>query len=184
MVIYKFLNDVERCIGCGGCVVACKDYNGVPKGISRIVGIKINEGKPGEKVVVMACMHCTVPPCERACPTKAIFKREDGVVLNDKDKCIGCGYCGWACPFGAPKYPHEVPEDLKEYKGIMDKCTFCVVPFKQEKDVAGNLIQGEPKPRCAVFCATKSRLGGDIRAITAEYTARRAGRLVQTQTGV
>jgi len=184
MVIYKFLQDVERCIDCGGCFAACKDYNGVPEGISRIRVVKVGEGKPGERFVAIGCMHCTNPPCLRACPVKAIFKTAEGIVLNDKDKCIGCGYCGWACPFGAPKYPHEVPEELREYRGIMDKCTFCTVPFKQEKDAAGNLILREPKPRCVSFCATKARLGGDVTEITKIYTARRAGRLVRTQVGV
>jgi anaerobic dimethyl sulfoxide reductase subunit B (iron-sulfur subunit) len=66
--------------------------------------------------VSIACMHCEEPYCMAACPTKAIYKREDGVVLVDKDKCIGCRLCSWVCPFGAPKYG----PDLK-----MQKCTLC-----------------------------------------------------------
>lgn len=181
MVIYKFLHDVDRCIDCGGCFAACKDHNGVPEGVARIRVIRLNEGKPGEKYAAMACMHCTDPACLRACPTKAITKRPDGIVINDKAKCIGCGYCSWACPFGAPKYPDKGPVELR---GIMDKCTFCVVPYEQEKDVAGNLIQHEPKPVCVSFCATKARLAGDATEITKTYTARMAGRLVQRQVGV
>jgi formate dehydrogenase iron-sulfur subunit len=184
MVIYKFLQDVDRCIDCGGCFAACKDKNGVPEGTSRIRVIKVGEGKLNERMVAMACMHCTVPACVRACPVKAISKRPDGIVINDKSKCIGCGYCGWACPFGAPKYPHDLPADLKEYEGLMDKCTFCTIPFKQEKDAAGNLIQRDPKPACVSFCATKARLGGDVTEIVKTYTARKAGRLARTQVGV
>ncbi|MHC1599874.1 MAG: 4Fe-4S dicluster domain-containing protein [Candidatus Methanospirareceae archaeon] len=181
MVIYKFLQDVDRCIDCGGCFAACKDKNEVPEGTARIRVIKVGEGKPGERMVAMACMHCAVPACVRACPVKAISKRPDGIVINDKSKCIGCGYCGWACPFGAPKYPDKGPAELV---GIMDKCTFCTIPFEQEKDAAGNLIQREPKPACVSFCATKARLGGDVTEITKIYTARKAGRLARTQVGV
>ncbi len=180
MVIYKFLDDVDRCIDCGGCFVACKERNQVPVGTSRISVQRINEGKPGERYVAMSCMHCTHAPCEQACPVKAIWKREDGIVLMDKDKCIGCGYCGWACPFGAPKYPHDVPN----YQVIMDKGTFCVIPFDQQKDAAGNIIQAAPDPRCVSFCATKARLGGETNEVTEIYRQRAAGKLMSRQVGV
>ncbi len=181
MVIYKFLHDKERCIDCGGCFAICKDQNKVPEGTARVRVVTVNEGRPGERNITISCMHCTIPACERACPVNAITKRPDGIVINDKDKCIGCGYCSWACPFGAPKYPHT---GLGNLQGIMDKCTFCVVPYEQEKDGAGNIIQGEPNPKCATFCATKARLGGDVAEITATYMARAAGKVVQRQVGV
>lgn len=182
MVVYKFLHDVDRCIDCGGCFVACKDRNQVPVGTSRISLVRVEEGKVGkERYVTISCMHCSKPPCERACPVKAIWKREDGVVLMDKDVCIGCGYCGWACPFGAPKYPHDVPENSQYPPGIMDKCTFCVIPFEQQKDGAGNIIMSEVNPRCVSFCATKARLGGDTSTITETYRERMAARLQERQ---
>ena len=163
MTAYKFLNVIEKCIDCGGCFAICKDQNKVPEGTARVKVVTINEGKPGEKNIPISCMHCTDPPCEAACPTKAIYKREeDGIVMMDKNKCIGCQYCGWACPFGAPQYPHGLPSNLSEYEGIMDKCTLCVQPFEQG-------VEQPPSPRCALFCATKARLGGDIAEILPEY---------------
>jgi len=150
MTTYKFLNVIEKCINCGGCFAICKDQNKVPHGTARVKIVTINEGVPGERNIPVSCMHCTDPPCEAACPVKAIYKREeDGIVLMDKDKCIGCGYCGWACPFGAPQYPHDLQGAAAEYAGIMDKCTLCVIPF-----VPGATLD-TPSPRCALFCSTK-----------------------------
>lgn len=169
----KFLPDTSRCIRCTGCEAACKQFNEVPKGIRRLRVVTINEGKPGETNVPMPCMHCTKPPCLSACPVAAIYKRDDGVVLVNKDKCIGCGYCLYACPFGAPQFPDT---GLFGSKGKMDKCTFCVEPFVQ-KDETGQLITREAKPRCAAFCGTKALLAGDIDAITGEYRKRIAGKL-------
>lgn len=182
MTIWKFGFDRDICVGCTACEVACKTANEVPRGTRRrrVITVERGEYPAVEKYFVsMGCMHCTIPACERACPVKAIFKREDGVVLHDKDKCIGCGYCGWACPFGAPQYPHDLPSDLKEYEGIMDKCTFCVVPFKQEKDAIGAIIQSEPKPSCATSCTTKALNAGDVREMTKQERAARS--LIEVQ---
>ena len=175
MVTYKFLNVIDKCIDCGSCFVICKGQNGVPHGIARVQVVTVNEGVPGEKHIPISCMHCTDPPCESACPVKAISKREDGVVLTDKSKCIGCGYCGWACPFGAPQYPHHLPPELKEWEGIMDKCTFCVQPFVP---VA---TPRPPNARCAGFCSTKARLGGPISEIEPEYREAKAGATLRWQ---
>ncbi|MBE0517398.1 MAG: 4Fe-4S dicluster domain-containing protein [Methanophagales archaeon] len=176
MVTYKFLNVIEKCIDCGSCFAICKDQNKVPHGTARVQIVTINEGRPGEKNIPVSCMHCTEPPCEAACPTKAIQKRaEDGIVTVDKNKCIGCGYCGWACPFGAPHYPHELPENLKEWDGIMDKCTLCVQPFVPvDKD-------RDPSPRCALFCSTKARLGGDIVEVQRQYSEAKARNTIAWQ---
>jgi formate dehydrogenase iron-sulfur subunit len=97
--------------------------------------------------VSMACMHCTAPPCMAVCPVKAINKREDGLVLVDKEKCIGCGYCLYACPFGAPQFETS---SIFGSKGKMDKCTFCVQ----------RIDRGE-KPACTSACTTKALIAGD-----------------------
>src|SRR5215469_332732 len=104
MARMKFLCDADRCIECNACVTACKNENEVPWGINRRRVVTINDGKPGERSVSMACMHCTDAPCQAVCPTSAIYTTADGVVLHSKDLCIGCGYCFYACPFGAPQY--------------------------------------------------------------------------------
>ncbi len=67
--------------------------------------VTLNDGKPGERSVSMACMHCTDAPCAAVCPVDAFYTTVDAVVLHSKDICIGCGYCFYACPFGAPQYP-------------------------------------------------------------------------------
>ena len=100
-----FLCDSDRCIECNACVTACKNEHEVPWGINRRRVVTINDGKPGERSISMACMHCTDAPCAAVCPVSCFYGTEDGLVLHDKDLCIGCGYCFYACPFGAPQYP-------------------------------------------------------------------------------
>ena len=122
MARMKFLCDADRCIECNACVTACKNENEVPWGINRRRVVTINDGKPGERSVSMACMHCTDAPCAAVCPVSCIFSTDDGVVLHSKDLCIGCGYCFYACPFGAPQYPKVSNFGSR---GKMDKCTYC-----------------------------------------------------------
>src|SRR5712672_77014 len=122
MARMKFLCDADRCIECNACVTACKNEHEVPWGINRRRVVTINDGKPGERSVSMACMHCTDAPCAAVCPTNAFYTTEDAVVLHSKDICIGCGYCFYACPFGAPQYPRVGNFGSR---GKMDKCTYC-----------------------------------------------------------
>src|SRR5258708_2949829 len=98
------------------------------------------------------------------CPVDCFYKTEEGIVLHDKDLCIGCGYCFYACPFGAPQYPQSGAFGVR---GKMDKCTFCA--GGPEKDLskkefakygANRLAQGK-LPACAEMCSTKALLGGD-----------------------
>ncbi len=122
MARMKFLCDTERCIECNGCVTACKNANEVPWGINRRRVVTLNDGEPGEKSLSVACMHCSDPPCAAVCPVDCFYTTPDGIVLHDKDQCIGCGYCFYACPFGAPQYPQQSAFGVR---GKMDKCTFC-----------------------------------------------------------
>jgi formate dehydrogenase iron-sulfur subunit len=166
----KFLADTHTnlCIKCKACEAICKNFNEVPEGIYRIRVITINEGKPDQLNIPMPCMHCTTPPCMKVCPMNAISKREDGVVLVDKNRCIGCGYCAYACPFGAPQFQESGAFGTK---GKMDKCTFCVQPFNQ-RDEEGKLIEREPIARCALVCPTESLLAGDVIEINRELRRR------------
>ncbi len=122
MARMKFLCDAERCIECNACVTACKNENEVPWGINRRRVVTINDGQPGERSISVACMHCSDAPCMAVCPVDCIYQTEEGVVLHSKDLCIGCGYCFYACPFGAPQYPQAGNFGTR---GKMDKCTFC-----------------------------------------------------------
>ena len=122
MARMKFICDAERCIECNGCVTACKNEHEVPWGVNRRRVVTINDGVPGERSMSVACMHCSDAPCQAVCPVDCFYKTEEGVVLHDKDLCIGCGYCFYACPFGAPQFPQSGAFGLR---GKMDKCTFC-----------------------------------------------------------
>lgn len=171
----KFLCDVERCIDCGGCVIACKEGNHVPVGVNRRKVITINQGKPGEKSISVACMHCADAPCIAVCPVDAIYQREDGVVLVSKKTCIGCGYCFMACPFGAPQFPKT---GVFGSRGAMDKCTYCAggpeeTFSKEERKLYGqNRIAEGKVPLCAAMCATKSLLAGDSDEVADVYRER------------
>lgn len=171
----KFLCDVERCIDCKGCVVACKEGNHIPVGINRRRIITIDSGKPGEKSLSVACMHCSDAPCIAVCPVDCIYQREDGIVLHDKEACIGCGYCFMACPFGAPQFPAG---QVFGARGAMDKCTFCAggpeetFSTKEIKLYGQNRIAEGKVPLCAGMCATKSLLAGDGSVVSDVYRER------------
>ena len=122
MARMKFICDAERCIECNGCVTACKQEHEVPWGVNRRRVVTLNDGLPGEKSISVACMHCSDAPCMAVCPVDCFYRTDEGVVLHDKDICIGCGYCFYACPFGAPQYPRVGNFGSR---GKMDKCTYC-----------------------------------------------------------
>ena len=102
---WGMLVDLRKCIGCQACTVACINENDVPEGSFRTIvstyAVKQNEqaGQPaGTYVLPRLCNHCDEPPCVPVCPVGATFKRADGLVLVDGDRCVGCGYCVLACP--------------------------------------------------------------------------------------
>ncbi len=151
----RFLVDAERCIECNACVTACKNEHEVPWGINRRKVITINDGKPGERSISVACMHCSDAPCMAVCPVDCFYQTADGVVLHSKDLCIGCGYCFYACPFGAPQFPQAGNFGSR---GKMDKCTFCAGGLGKTLDRRVRQIRGatglprascQSVPRCA-----------------------------------
>jgi Fe-S-cluster-containing dehydrogenase component len=132
--------DIDKCIGCGNCVRACSKENGVPKGYFRtwVERYQVEEGKQpmvdspdgamdgfptptrgGLKAffVPKLCNHCAESPCVQVCPVGATFVSPDGVVLVDKEYCLGCRYCVQACPYGC-RYLHPETQTV-------DKCTLC-----------------------------------------------------------
>ncbi len=160
---------IDKCIGCRRCLNACKQENGVPEDpelyrtwlekYERVGTDKLNVefisrtdlySEPDEETahkgffVPKLCNQCANPPCVSICPVNATFKTPDGVILVDKDRCIGCKYCVVACPYGA-RYLH--PETL-----VVDKCNFCYHRITQ-----GML------PACVQACPTGARAFGDLK---------------------
>ena len=172
----RFYCDEHRCIHCDGCSVACAEAHELPVEISRRKVVTVNEGKQGmEFSLSVACMHCTDAPCEQVCPVDCFYIRQDGIVLHDKDKCIGCSYCLYACPFGAPQFPSNGAFGTK---GVMDKCTMCAgcpddTNSEHERELYGqNRIAEGKVPVCAAMCSTKALLVGDAESISNIYRER------------
>ena len=172
MARMKFLCDTKRCIECNGCVTACKNENddALEWGIQRRRVVTLNDGEPGENSISVACMHCTDAPCMAVCPADCFEHTEDGIVLHNKDLCIGCGYCLFACPFGAPQFSKQASFGER---GKMDKCTFCAGgpntepgSLEEREKYGANRIAEGKLPMCASLCSTKALLAGDAEKVS------------------
>jgi len=161
-----FYVDLRSCVGCKACQIACKDKNdlGPDRVYRRVVEVTggdwIQQGDAWTTnafayYLPTACMHCEEAPCVKACPTTAMYKREDGVVLVDQSKCIGCRYCEYACPFDVPTFGWDGA------LGVISKCDYC-----QDR-----LAEGE-KTACASACPTGALKGGTREEMLAEAHAR------------
>ncbi len=144
---WAMLVDVRRCIGCQACTVGCIMENAVPEKSFRTIvsayAVKTGE-TTGTYVLPRLCNHCDNPPCIATCPVDgATFKREDGVVLVDSERCIGCGYCVQGCPYGA--------RFINKRSGKADKCTFCA-----------HRIEAGLLPACVETCVGGARVFGDL----------------------
>jgi Fe-S-cluster-containing dehydrogenase component len=135
----SFLFDANRCTGCGACQVACTIENGLAADVSwRRIETFNPRRHPAAPVfhLSLACNHCATAACMSACPALAYRRDSDtGAVLLDPGRCIGCGYCSWACPYDAPVFD--------ERQGVMTKCTWCA-----------ERLRAGLKPACAVHCPT------------------------------
>lgn len=143
-----FYYNQNYCIGCQACETACKNKNKLDVGIRwRIVDHfeTTTNGRQIDRYLSRSCMHCEKPVCAEVCPVKAYSKRaEDGIVVQNHDKCIGCGACASACPYKAPKL------NRKEMKA--SKCDMCL-DYQQQGEV----------PACVRGCPLQVLKIGDIR---------------------
>ena len=154
---WGMLIDTRRCIGCQACTIACAMENALPEGQFRTsaatYAVTATEGQTGLSMVPRLCNHCEDPPCIPVCPVGATFKRKDGVVLVDADRCVGCAYCVQACPYEARFVNHDT--------GKADKCTFC-----SHRAEAGLL------PACVETCVGGARIFGDLNNPASEISRR------------
>ena len=180
--------DLDTCVGCHACAVACKEWNagGIagpltdenpygkdPFGVwfNRVHSYEVEPLIASEPAMTVhfprSCLHCEEPACVTVCPTGASYKRaEDGIVLVDEDKCIGCKLCSWACPYGAREY--------SAVEGVMKKCTLCVDRIYNE-----HLEEIERQPACVQACPTRARHFGDLgdpESKVSQLVAERGGR--------
>lgn len=158
---YTMVIDLNQCVGCDNCTVACKLDNETGAGIrwGRVVEEEAGQFPAVKRIYLpLLCMHCEEAECVKVCPTQATYKDEHGIVRIDYEKCMGCKYCIVACPFNAryfneaEKPPAGVPVmgSGNERKGAVEKCDFCY----------DRLAEGR-KPRCVEVCPYEARFFGD-----------------------
>jgi molybdopterin-containing oxidoreductase family iron-sulfur binding subunit len=186
--------DTSVCLrgeGCTGCTDACHRAHNVPAFPNAKDEVKwlwkepFVEALPDERhaylpaslasgQVLVMCNHCDEPACTRVCPTGATWKREDGVVMMDWHRCIGCRYCIAACPYGSrsfnwrdprPFVAHADPAFPTRTRGVVEKCNLC-----EER-----LAEGRP-PACVEGCPSKALLVGDLEDPDSEVRQRLAAR--------
>jgi molybdopterin-containing oxidoreductase family iron-sulfur binding subunit len=181
--------DLRKCgeeRGCTDCIAACDKAHNVPHFAERAHEIRWIWNEPLEKVfpdqesrytgealrgrpVPVLCNHCDNPPCVRVCPTQATWKREDGIVMMDWHRCIGCRYCVAACPYGSRSFnwldprAHIAalnPDFPTRTKGVVEKCNLC------EERLAKGL-----RPACVEACPEKALAFGNLEDPASEVRA-------------
>src|SRR5713101_7620686 len=143
---YGFVIDQRKCIGCHACTVACKEENQVPLGVNRTWVKYIEKGTfPDTRryFSVMRCNHCDNAPCVTICPTVALYRRPDGIVDFDGDRCIGCKSCMQACPYDALYIDPETQTAAK--------CHYCA-----------HRIEVDLEPACVIVCPVQAIVPGDL----------------------
>ncbi|MDP2917517.1 MAG: FAD-dependent oxidoreductase [Dehalococcoidia bacterium] len=160
MTQYGFFIDLSRCIGCHGCVIACKQWHDIQPGPTK--WMRVYQWEKGAfpnidlRMLTIPCFHCEKPVCAEACPNKAIIKEEKyGAVLVDPEKCTGERKCFEACPYGAPQFENDAPGTK------MTKCTMCF-----------DRMEKGDKPICVLSCSMRALEFGPLDEIRKKYNPR------------
>ncbi|MFY9557381.1 MAG: 4Fe-4S dicluster domain-containing protein, partial [Blastocatellia bacterium] len=143
---YGFVIDHRKCIGCHACTVACKSENEVPLGTFRTWVKYIEKGEyPDTRrfFSVLRCNHCDDAPCITICPVTALFRRDNGIVDFNGDRCIGCKSCMQACPYDALY--------INPNTNTAEKCNFCA-----------HRVEKQLEPACVIVCPVQAIISGDM----------------------
>lgn len=175
--------DLKKCIGCFSCVITCKQANALPPGMfwNRVLTTETGDyPQVVRHVYPVLCNHCGDAPCVTACPSGAAAKREDGIVITDPDRCVGCGYCAVACPYQQRTIYERSEEGYFPGQGLTEfevasrrlhplqpgtalKCTFCAE--RVDRGLRNGAIPGtdrEATPACVNNCPPRARTFGDL----------------------
>jgi Fe-S-cluster-containing dehydrogenase component len=174
---WGMLIDLQKCIGCEYCQRSCSATNDVldDKPWNLVVEDQMENGNT--YFFSRPCLHCQDAPCVEVCPVQATYHREDGLVMMDYDRCIGCRYCEVACPYDARKFNWAERTDVNPYiptwgeaevprrpRGVVEKCTFCV--HRIDAGLAAGLMPGidrDATPACVNACPVGARVFGNLK---------------------
>ena len=200
--------DLDKCVGCQACTIACKVENNIPHGSpqeqklrreiywNKVIAVTRGKYPQGRtEIIPMPCLHCDRPPCVTVCPAKATYRREDGIVMQDFRRCLGCKYCIIACPYGARSFNCKEQEPMEYFRqdlppdrsvwgawpfptrthGVVEKCTFCFHRI-DEGIREGRKIGEEVVPACVEACPANARFFGDL-----DHTGSEVARLLSSR---
>lgn len=175
-VKYGMVIDLDRCIGCNACTIACKQENNTPPDMNYNVVIEREEGEfphPKKKFLPRICMQCDKPPCVKVCPVGATKKLNNGIVTIDYEKCIGCRYCMTACPYGARSF--DFGENYNTPPNSFESTTYAEYDQFYKRDKTMPALNGVRKchycshrlaegklPACVTACLGKARTFGNL----------------------